>query len=210
MLKPRFRGVSHFYAAFAAIAGGAVLLRDAPNPRAFTAAAIYAASLFLLFAISALYHCPTWSEGPRLWLRRLDHAGIYSLIAGTMTPLAMLLFEKKQGDFLLLVIWAAAAVGILLSVFWVHAPKWASAILYVSMGCLAAPYVPHFVQRLGVQLTSILVAGGAIYFVGAVIYARKRPNPIPGVFGYHEVFHLLVILAAMIHYFAIFQVIKRS
>ena len=205
--KPKLRGVSHFFAALASLAGAMALLRVASGARAVVGAVVYVTSTFLMFAISAFYHWPTWPPRTRAWLRRADHAAIFILIAGTMTPIALLLFEQETGRKLLWIVWGAALLGLVQSVAWIRAPKWVSALLYLAMGWLAAPYFPHFVHSLGPTGAGLILLGGLLYSGGAVIYALKRPNLVPGIFGYHELFHALVILAALAHYWAVYRIV---
>lgn len=142
-----------------------------------------------------------------MWMRRMDHAAIFVMIAGTGTPLCLLAMPEPYGKNLLVVFWAAAAVGIVQSLFWVKAPKAISAILYLIMGWLALPYLPQMNMALGTVSVSLIVAGGIVYSIGALIYALKRPDPIPHIFGYHEIFHLLVIVAAALHFIVIARLI---
>ncbi len=197
--KPLLRGVSHEIAAFAALAGWWVLAASAPNPGARAAAHVYGASLFALFAVSALYHRPTWSPRGRAWMRRLDHSAIFLLIAGTYTPMCLLL-GGRTGLTLLVVVWAGALAGVAQSVLWVRAPKPLVAAVYVALGWVIVPVLPRVRDAVGDGGLALLAAGGALYTLGAVVYATRRPDPAPRVFGYHEVFHAMVIGAALCHY----------
>ncbi|MGC3997365.1 MAG: hemolysin III family protein [Anaeromyxobacter sp.] len=197
--KPLLRGVSHEVAAAVALAAWAVLAVHAPSARATLAAQVYGASLFSLFAVSALYHRPTWSPRARLLMRRLDHAAIFLLIAGTYTPICLLLGDSR-GSTLLVVVWSGAALGIIQSVLWPTCPKPLSAIVYVLLGWVVLPVLPALQTRLGPGSIGLLAAGGVVYSLGAVVYALRRPDPFPRVFGYHEVFHALVIGAAVLHF----------
>jgi hemolysin III len=196
--KPLLRGVSHEIAAAAALAAWIVLAALAPSARGLAAANVYGASLFALFAVSALYHRPTWRPRARLWLRRLDHSAIFLLVAGTYTPFCLVL-GGTRGDALLAVAWGGAALGILQSVLWVRAPKPLVAIVYVLLGWVILPAMPALAARLGPGAVALLGAGGITYSLGAVVYAARRPDPFPRVFGYHEVFHALVVVAAGLH-----------
>lgn len=196
--KPLLRGVSHEIAAAAALAAWIALAALAPSPRGLAAANVYGASLFALFAVSALYHRPTWRPRARLWLRRLDHSAIFLLVAGTYTPFCLVL-GGTRGDALLAVAWGGAALGILQSVLWVRAPKPLVAIVYVLLGWVILPVMPALAARLGPGAVALLGAGGIAYSLGAVVYAARRPDPFPRVFGYHEVFHALVVVAAGLH-----------
>jgi hemolysin III len=199
--KPLLRGVSHEIAAAFAVAGWVALLQAAPGPRALAAAAVYGLALTSQFAISALYHRPRWSTRARLVMRRLDHAAIFLLIAGTYTPFCLLLPGGGRG--LLAVVWSGALGGMVLSVAWPLAPKWLMAALTVGLGWLVAPTLPALGAAIGPSGLWLLGLGGVAYTVGAVVYATRVPNPFPRVFGYHEVFHALVIAAAVCHYAAV-------
>lgn len=201
--KPLLRGHFHQAAFFFALGACAMLIAASHEARALTANIIYSLSLCGLFGISALYHRPQWKPEARMWMRRLDHAAIFVLIAGTGTPICLLAIPGEAGDRLLTIVWAAAAVGVTQSLFWVKAPKWLAAILYIIMGWLAVPYMPEIKNALGPGSVWALMIGGIIYTAGALVYALKRPNPAPLVFGYHEVFHLLVIVAAAFHFIVI-------
>jgi hemolysin III len=203
--KPLLRGVSHEVAAVVALAGWAALVVLANTMRGRGAAAVYGASLVTLFVVSAAYHRPTWRPRARSWMRRLDHSAIFLLIAGTYTPLCLLL-PPSTGLPLLAGVWAAAALGIVQSIVWVHAPKALVAAVYVALGWAALPVLPAMRAVLGTEAVALLGAGGAAYTVGAVVYALRRPDPFPRVFGYHEVFHALVIVAAVCH----FAVVARA
>jgi hemolysin III len=200
-VKPRMRGVVHEYAFFVALAAGAALLVAAPTAKARLAAAIYVAGLAGLLGTSALYHRVTWRKpNVRRWLRRLDHSMIFLLIAGTYTPFAVLVLSQPLGAVVLVLIWTGAAGGIVLSLLWPDAPKGVSAAVYVTLGWVAIIAMPQMLDRLGVLGVALVVAGGVLYSVGAVVYARKRPDPAPTVFGYHEIFHVLVVVAAALHF----------
>ena len=199
-LRPRLRGVLHQYAFFVALAAAAPLVLMARSGRAALAAAVYGASLASLFGVSALYHRVTWSVRARRWMGRLDHAMIGLLIAGTFTPFGMLVLADTPAGRLLPVVWVGALAGILLHVLWFDAPKWLSAAVYVIVGWSGILGFPHLLDRLGWTATGLMALGGALYSAGAAVYAFRRPNPAPDVFGYHEVFHALVIAAACAHY----------
>lgn len=184
-----------------------MLLVEASGANEVIALTIYSLSVIALFGISALYHRPQWSPAARMWMRRLDHAAIFIMIAGTGTPLCLLAMPESSGIKLLIILWAAAAIGIIQSLFWVKAPKIVSAILYIIMGWLALPYLPLMSSSLGSLSVYLIVSGGIIYSLGALIYAFKRPDPFPQIFGYHEIFHLLVIVAAACHFAVIAKLI---
>ena len=197
--RPLLRGVSHEIAAGVALAGLVALVLLAPGPRARTAALVYGFSLVALFSVSALYHRPAWSPRALLWMRRLDHSAIFLLIAGTFTPMCLLLGDAFART-MLAVVWAGAGLGILRALLWPRAPRGVATALYLLLGWAAVPLAPAMYRALGPGSMALLAAGGLLYSVGAVIYATRRPDPFPRVFGYHEVFHALVIAAAGLHY----------
>jgi hemolysin III len=203
MVRPRFRGVSHQYAFFASLITGAVLIFVAPTRKATTAAAIYAASVSGLFGASALYHRVTWRPATRRWMRRLDHSMIFVLIAGTYTPFALLVLHGTLATVVLGIVWGGAAAGALLKLVWVDAPKWLMAGIYLALGWVGVATMPQLLSRAGIGAVTLLFVGGALYSAGAIIYALRRPDPRPATFGYHEIFHVLVIAAAATHYAAI-------
>ena len=202
-LRPRLRGVLHQYAFFVALAAALPLVLTARSGRAALAATVYGGSLAALFGVSALYHRVTWGARARRWMGRLDHAMIGLLIAGTFTPFGLLVLADTPAGKLLSVVWVGALAGILLHVVWIDAPKWLSAASYVALGWVGVAALPDLVVHAGWAPTALLAAGGLLYSLGAIVYAIRRPDPAPAVFGYHEVFHALVIVAAMAHYAAV-------
>lgn len=208
--KPRLRGVSHRAAFFASLGAGPMLVAAAGNVQAATAATIYALTLAAMFGVSALYHLPTWSERARSFMRRLDHSAIFLVIAGSYTPICLVALNDGVGFWLLGLVWAGALLGVARAVFWSHAPKAISALFYVLLGCVVIPFLPRTAAVLSPLASGLLVAGGLLYLVGAVVYATRRPDPAPRVFGYHEVFHALTIVASICHFIAIRQVILGS
>ena len=200
MPRPRFRGVSHQYAFFASLITGAVLVLVAPTRRATTAAAIYAASVSGLFGASALYHRITRRPATRRWMRRLDHSMIFILIAGTYTPFGLLVLHGTLATVVLAIVWLGALAGVVMKLAWVDAPKWLMAAIYLALGWVGAATIPQMLSRAGVGAVVLLAVGGLLYSAGAVVYALRRPDPRPKVFGYHEIFHVLVIAAAAAHY----------
>jgi len=200
--RPRLRGVLHQYAFLASLVTGPLLASFASSGRAFLAAVLYAASLSSLFGVSALYHRVTWSVRARRWMGRLDHAMIYVLIAGSFAPVGMLVLSGRLAVILTALIWGGAACGIGLHVLWLDAPKWLTAVVYVVLGWTGTIAVPQLTAHIGWIATGLFVLGGLLYSIGAAVYAFRRPDPIPTVFGYHEVFHALVIVAAATHYAA--------
>lgn len=201
--KPRLRGVSHKWAFFVSLALGATLILAADTARATLAVAIYAACLSALFGVSALYHRVDWRPEVRRWVRRLDHTMIFLLIAGTVTPFALLVLSGPFATAILVAVWAGAVAGIVVELIWTEAPKWVAAAVYLSVGWIGALAFPEIVLTAGLGAGILIAAGGILYTVGAVIYARQRPDPNPAVFGYHEIFHLLVIAAAAAHFAAV-------
>jgi hemolysin III len=208
--KPKLRGVSHQFASLVALLAGVALVLQAADARAAFAASVYAASLVTLFSVSALYHVPTWAPAARQRMRRLDHASIFVLIAGTYTPICVLGLPPETGERLLYMVWGAAAAGVLQTIFWVHAPKPLSASLYVLMGWVLLPYASPVWHSLGTAGIGLILLGGFFYTAGAIIYALRRPDPVPAVFGYHEVFHVLVILASICHFVVVASLVVRS
>jgi hemolysin III len=200
-LKPRLRGVLHQWAFAGSLAAGVGLVLEAGSARARVAVAVYALSVAALFGTSALYHRVTWRRlGARRWMRRLDHMMIFVLIAGSYTPFALLVLRGTLGTVILVAVWSAALGGAVFKLIWIDAPGWLMAATYVAIGWIAVVAIPELVKGLGVVAVCAVGAGGILYSAGAVIYARKRPDPVPMVFGYHELFHLLVILAAALQY----------
>ena len=199
--KPRLRGVSHKWAFYVACVIGAALVIAAPAGTPRLAAAIYAVSVAALFGTSALYHRINWdSAEARRWMRRLDHSAIFLLIAGTYTPFALLVLEGPLATVILVVVWAGALSGIVMKLVWIDAPKPVVAIAYVMLGWVAVAAFPDLLEELGVTGAGLVAAGGVLYTLGAVVYAFRRPDPAPTVFGYHEIFHALVIVAAALQY----------
>jgi hemolysin III len=201
--KPRLRGVSHQWAFFVSLAMGAALIVAAQGTREVVAMSIYAFSLSALLGTSALYHRVDWDPGPRRWMRRLDHTMIFVLIAGTYTPFALLVMEGTMAEVILIVVWASAVGGAILNLAWWDAPKWFTSLVYVSTGWVAIAAMPQLWEKMGPVGVGLIALGGLLYSAGAVVYATKRPDPSPEVFGYHEIFHLFVIAAAAIQYAAI-------
>ncbi len=203
-VKPRLRGVSHEWAFFISLVLGAALIIAAKTPQATLAVAIYAVSLSALLGTSALYHRVNWKRPDvRRWMRRLDHSMIFFLIAGTYTPFALLVLNGPLADAILVVVWIGAIAGAVVEMIWIEHPKWVAALIYMSLGWVAVAAFPQLWVDMGVTGTLLVAAGGLLYTAGAVVYATQRPNPSPRVFGYHEIFHALVILAAAAHFAAI-------
>jgi hemolysin III len=205
--KPRMRGLLHAYAFFVALACGVVLVSLAagrPGLAPVISCAIYSVTVCLLLGTSALYHRRVWSARGYQIMRRLDHSMIFVFIAGTYTPFCVLLLPSGTAAVLLAVVWAGALGGVALKLIWPHAPRWASAPLYLGLGWVALAVLPDLLGRGGVPPLILLLAGGAAYSVGAASYALRRPNPWPTVFGHHEVFHACTLVAATCHHVAVY------
>jgi len=208
--KPKLRGVFHEVAFYASIGVGIPLGLTAEAGRARASAIVFASCVALCFGASALYHRPTWEPRTRSWLARLDHAGIYFLIAGTYTPFGLLVLSPGWAIPVLAVVWTGSAAGILLKLFRPALPKRVSASLGIALGWVAAVAFSQLLKLPAVGLL-LLVVGGVAYTCGGVVYAMKRPNPLPGVLGYHEVFHICTLVAAGCQYAAIaFYVLPRA
>jgi hemolysin III len=208
--KPALRGVSHQAAFFVALAAGGALLLRASSGEARAAAAIFGASLALLFGVSALYHRVDWTPTQRQRMRRLDHAAIFVLIAGGYTPLFWLVPSSGGGHGALAAVWIGAGLGVFKSLLWADAPKWVTALLCVGLGWMVAGQVMNRAPAVGALTIGLLVLCGVIYSLGAVVYALRRPDPFPRVFGYHEVFHAIVIVASGCLYAHVARVIGAS
>lgn len=203
--KPTWRGWIHAATFPLAIVLGTILIIAADGTAARISSAIFVASSLLLFGISALYHRLNWSEGARVLLKRLDHANIFLLIAGSYTPITVLALPPQKAAILLWLVWGGAGIGILFRVFWIGAPRWLYVPLYVALGWGALAFIVDFFAADALMMTLILL-GGLCYTVGAVVYGLKRPNPVPGHFGFHEIFHTLTLLAFLCHWTGIYLV----
>jgi hemolysin III len=201
--RPLLRGVLHEVAFFVALVTGVLLVAAADGTRERLAAAVFAASVVACFGASALYHRVTWRPHVRLWMRRVDHAGVYLLIAGTYTPVSLLALYGAWRPVVLAVVWGGTAVAIVLKFVWVAAPKWLAAAIGLALGWVAVVALPELVRSLSPAAVILLVTGGLAYTAGAIVYARGRPDPVPAVFGYHELFHALTIVGVACQYVAI-------
>lgn len=201
-VPPTWRGVLHAYAFWFALAAAALLIALAPSPDARLAAAIYGAGMCALFAVSGLYHRWRWNPRWRPLVRRLDHSTIYVFIAASITPLALLVLTGPVQTAVLLLAWIGALAGVAMSAAWIDAPRGLVALSYVAVGCAAMTGLPQTASRLAFAPLLLLGLGGAIYIVGAVVYALRRPDPWPRTFGFHEIFHSLVVVAAACHFVA--------
>ena len=205
--KPLLRGHFHQAAFFFSLGAGLMLILKSQNMTATLASSVYTFSLVFLFGTSSLYHRVNWETEKRKWMKRLDHSAIYILIAGTFSPICLLALPESTGKNLLITIWSVALLGVLQSLFYVQAPKWLSATLYLMAGYLILPFVMELKNSIGPINLAWLVCGGLAYTIGALCYAIKRPTLNPAIFGYHEVFHLLVIFGAICHFVVIYSVI---
>jgi hemolysin III len=205
--RPLLRGVSHQLAVVAALLGWGALHRAAQTPLATVAGSVYGASLVVMLAVSALYHRPTWSPGARRLLRRLDHAAIFLLIAGTYTPLCLML-PVETGLAVLAFVWTGAVFGMLKAAMYPDAPRYLNVPIYLCLGWAIFPVTPAVRAVVGTTGLVLLATGGVLYTVGAVIYWARRPDPFPRVFGYHEIFHLLVVVAAACHFTVMLPVVR--
>lgn len=203
IVKPKLRGWLHAGMAPLAAAGGIVLVALAPDRGSRIAAAIYLAASLLLFSTSAIYHRFTWGPRGEAILRRWDHANIYLFIAATYTPIAVLMLSPNSAALLLTIIWSAAVAGLLFRLCWLGAPRWLYTALYLAMGWAALFWLPQIFVNGGVAVFTLIIVGGLLYTIGAVVYARKSPDPSPTWFGYHEIFHACTILAFTAQYVAI-------
>jgi len=199
---PRLRGLLHAHAAWVAVAASAVLVALAPTADARVASLIYGAGLVALFSASGLYH--RWRGDPRWkpWLRRLDHSTIFVFIAASYTPVGLLVLDGTLQTVVLVSVWAGAGAGVLLSLAWITAPRWLQALCYLALGWVAIVALPQLTDRVGVAPFVLLAIGGALYSLGAAVYTIQRPNFWPRTYGFHEVFHTLVIAAAVAHFIA--------
>ena len=208
--KPRLRGVFHEFGFYAAVGLGIPLVLTAHHGRAQLAAIVFSLSVAGCFGASALYHRPTWRPGVRAWLARLDHAGVYLMIAGTYTPFGLLVLSTGWAIPVLSIVWTGALAAILLKLFWLKTPKWLSAVIGISLGWVALAAISQLLKLQPAAL-ALTFAGGVLYTSGAIVYAFKRPDPYPTLFGYHELFHLLTLIAAGCQYTAIaFYVLPRG
>jgi hemolysin III len=202
------RGVLHEWALYLAVPLGVALGLAAATPLAKVAAAVFGASVVGMFGGSALYHRVTWKPARRRWIRRIDHAGIYGLIAGTYTPFGLLVLTGTWRTTVLATVWSGAFAAIMLKLVWTDPPKWLAAVIGVLLGWVGVVVFPQLIERTGVVASLLVLAGGLCYTLGALVYAARRPDPSPLVFGYHELFHALVIVAVAFQYAAVALVVS--
>lgn len=208
-VKPTLRGWQHAAMFPIAVVAGAVLVATAPTTAGRISSAIFATSAVLLFGVSALLHRGTWTPKVERLLRRLDHANIYLIIAGTYTPFAVLALPQEEGKVLLAIVWTGALIGVALRVFWVGTPRWLSTTLYVLVGWIVVFFIPGLVEGAGAGVVVLVALGGILYTVGAIVYATKWPDPSQRRYGFHEVFHSLTIAAFTAHYIAVWIVVHQ-
>jgi len=201
--RPLLRGWIHLVAVVVAVIATPFVVARAPTAGAAAALAIYMTSIVALFGVSASFHRIRWSPAGRRRMRRADHATIFIAIAGTNTAVAGLALRGWAQVLILSLVWGGAVVGITVRQLWLDAPKWAVAIPYVVVGWCALVVAPQLLHALGGAGFGFLAAGGAAYTIGALVYAAKKPNPVPGVFGYHEVFHACTVVGAVLHFVVI-------
>jgi hemolysin III len=183
------------------VVAGILLIVFSEGWQAKTAAAVYFASSILLFGNSALYHRFRWKPFTKKLLKRIDHANIFLLIAGTYTPISVSALPQEKGTLLLWLVWSIALLGVGFRVFWINAPRWLYVPMYLGLGWIASLFVVDFFNVNWVMMTLVIV-GGLFYSIGAVIYGLKRPNPSPKHFGFHEIFHALTVAAFFCHWVA--------
>jgi hemolysin III len=199
-LRPLLRGYLHLGAAAAAVVGLVLLVLLADSPKAYVAGAVFAASMIALYTVSGIYHAIGWGPRMRGVLKRLDHAMIFVLIAGSYTPFCLFAGSPAWGISLLAVVWSIAGAGVVMKLSWPNAPRWLSVSLYIATGWLALVAATQIADWYALLPLGVMALGGVLYTAGGVIYALRRPNPFPRVFGYHEVFHSLVIAGSVLHY----------
>jgi hemolysin III len=203
LVKPRLRGVSHLSMFPVAVIAAIPLLFVGESTRAVISAIVFGTGVAAMFGVSGLYHVVTWSPRARSWLARLDHATVYGLIAATYTPFGLLVLHGTWRVTVLAVIWSGALAAILMKLFWVKAPKWLSAAIGLGLGWAGVAAMPKIYDAIGLTGLLFLAAGGLFYTAGGIIYALRRPNLVPGVFGYHELFHAFVIVAVALQYVSV-------
>lgn len=200
LVKPRLRGVLHEWAFYLAIPLGVVVGLIADTPMAKVAAALFAGGVVIMFGASAIYHRIAWAPPWRLRFRRIDHAGIYVMIAASYTPVGLLVLSGGWRISVLAVVWAGAAVAIVTRLVWARPPRWLPVLVGGALGWVGVLVFPQLLTKTGVLATMLVLASGLCYTAGALVYARRRPDPFPAVFGFHELFHALVIMAVALQY----------
>ena len=211
-MREPVNALTHLLGAALAAAGTIVLIVNGASndsPRQVVAFAIFGASLVLLYTTSGIYHLLNASERGLAFLRRLDHMMIYVLIAGTYTPLCLVLLRGRLGISLLVLVWTIAVIGILQKLLWMHAPRWFSTVLYLGMGWAALAVAKPVLDAAPLGFVIWILAGGVFYTIGAIVYATKWPDPAPGVFGFHEIWHLFVMAGSFSHYWAVLEYVSH-
>ena len=208
--KPRLRGRIHQVAFWVSIPAGVVLVLLASGPVATAVAVIYAVSLSAVFGSSAAYHRGAWSERARRWMRRLDHSMIFVLIAGSYTPVSVLVLDGTWEAVLLSLVWTGAAVGVTLKMVRPDGLSVTSAILYIGLGWLAMIALPQLLRGMTTAETILMIAGGLLYTAGAIVFASRKPDPRPDTFGYHEIWHAFMVAAATCHYAMVLLVLHPN
>jgi hemolysin III len=202
-IKPKLRGWLHAATAPLAFFSFIVLLVIADDTRVRVGAAVFMVSSLLLFSTSAIYHTGRWTGKARKTWKRLDHANIFVLIAGSYTPFSLLLLSTKHWIIMLSLVWGGALLGVLFKMFWIGAPRWLYVPIYLLLGWAAVIYFPEFAREAPTAVLVLLIVGGGLYTLGALVYAFTWPNPSPKYFGFHEVFHAFTIAAFVVHYIGI-------
>ena len=210
LARPLLRGVFHQVGFSVSLVVGTLLIVGADGARRHVAAAVFAGAVAACFGSSALYHRVTWTPQLRLWMRRIDHAGVYLLIAGTYTPVCLLVLSGAWRLAVLAIVWAGAGAAAILKFIWVAAPKWLAAAIGIALGWVGVAVLPQLATRLDPAAIALLGVGGLLYTAGAIVYARRRPDPVPSVFGYHELFHVLTLIAVSCQYVAIAFFVIRA
>jgi hemolysin III len=202
-VKPRLRGVLHEWAFYLAIPLGISVGLIADTPMAKVAAAVFAGGVVCMFGVSALYHRVTWPAPWRGWLRRADHAGIYAMIAASYTPFGLLVLSGDWRITVLAIVWTGTAVAVLTRMCWAQPPRWLPVLLGCVLGWVGVVVFPQLLTKTGLLASLLVLASGVCYTLGGLVYARRRPDPFPGVFGYHELFHALVVCAVAVQYIVV-------
>lgn len=202
-VKPKLRGWLHAGVFPVSVICGIVLVAVAQEPRARLGAAVFALSASLLFGTSALYHRRTWSPRAHEVLKRIDHANIFMIIAGSYTPFALLVLSEDRGRLMLWIVWLGAALGVAVRTVWIYAARWLSTPAYLALGWTAVFFIPDFVRAGAIATLVLVIVGGAMYSLGGVVYGLRRPNPSPRWFGFHEVFHSFTLVGWVVHYVAV-------
>lgn len=199
-VKPRLRGVFHEWAFYLAIPLGVAVGLLAETSLAKVAVAVFAGGVVCMFGASALYHRVTWSPPWRRWLRRADHAGIYAMIAGSYTPFGLLVLSGDWRITVLAIVWTGAAAAILTRMLWARPPRWLPVLVGGALGWVGVVVFPQLLTKTGLLASLLVLVSGGCYTLGGLVYARRRPDPFPAVFGYHELFHALVVAAVAVQY----------